>query len=118
MVKNLTYSAGLGASDHVILEFDFSCYSLQRKQPGNRLDLSRANFKLLNNRLRSINWDCLHHLDFSNSYAFFKAHIQECIEEAVPLSRPPCKKKKHLHQPKSAANEENQRISLEAVCIF
>ena len=93
MVKNLTYSAGLGASDHVILEFDFSCYSLQRKQPGNRLDLSRANFKLLNNRLRSINWDCLHHLDFSNSYAFFKAHIQECIEEAVPLSRPPCKKK-------------------------
>ena len=51
MVKNLNYSAGLGASDHVILGFDLICYTEYHKQTCNKLDYGRANFKLLKSKV-------------------------------------------------------------------
>ena len=91
MVKNLSYSAGLGASDHVILEFELTCYSVYRPSDS-KLDIGPGNFKLLNSMLFNIDWDQLHEFEFFSNYAFFKKNVHECIRKAIPMSRPSNKK--------------------------
>ena len=116
MVKNLRYSADLAASDHVIIEFELACYSETWKEPGNKLDFSRVNFKLPNNMLQNTNWSRLLELDFSGCYALFKSTIQECVAVAIPFSRPPSKKKKHISTEEHCSSEK-ERDSLEKIYL-
>ena len=117
MVKNLRYSAGLAASDHVIIEFELACYSETCKEPDNKLDFSRANFKLLNNMLQNTDWSRLRELDFSGCYALFKSTIQECIAVAILFSRPPSKKKNIYINRRALQLRKKERDSLETIYL-
>ena len=117
MVKNLRYSAGLAASDHVSIEFELACYSETCKEPDNKLDFSRANFKLLNNMLQNTDWSRFLELDFSGCYALFKSTIQECIAVAIPFSRPPSKKKNIYINRRALQLRKKERDSLETIYL-
>jgi len=63
MINEVLYQLGLGLSDHVCLEFKYSCYVERCNTLTPRLDLYRADFNKLNSLLNSVEWDEAH-MDF------------------------------------------------------
>ena len=51
MVKNLELLPGLGASDHVMIQFQLACYSPTVEPAIPHLNLNRGNYRLLNQHL-------------------------------------------------------------------
>ena len=63
MVKNLRFEAGLGHSDHVIIQFELCCYTDKRNSNTVKLNFKKANFDQLNTLIRGVQWEslgCMH----------------------------------------------------------
>ena len=48
---------------------------------------------LLKRRLLNIDWSQLQEVELPDSYALFKSSLDACIQEAIPMSRSPSKKR-------------------------
>ena len=88
MVKNLEYLPGLGASDHIILQFQLACYSPVTEPPEPRFNLHRGNYKLLNQRILEDNWAPCATLEVEDMYEFIKAKLSEHSKACIPLAKP------------------------------
>ena len=59
LIRNICYSAGLGSSDHVIIQFEVPCYSrssLQLNELTQNFNFGKADYRLLNDTLLKANW--------------------------------------------------------------
>ena len=56
MLTSLSYSSGLGKSDHVTLLFQLACYTSQPESCPTKLSIHRADFKRLNQMLLETDW--------------------------------------------------------------
>ena len=92
MVKNLSNSAGLGASDHVTLEFELSCYLMYRPS-GSRLDFGCGNFELLNSMLFNVDWDQLQELEFLVVMHSSRKMFMNALGKPFPCHGPPTRRR-------------------------
>ena len=90
MVRNLELLPGLGTSDHVMIQFQLTCYSPAVEPAIPRLNLNKGNYSLLNQRLSSANWASSANMDTETMYAFIKetltSHSLACIPRGKPRS--------------------------------
>ena len=111
MINEILYQPGLGLSDHVCLNFDYSCYVEKCNRPIPRFNLYYANFDQLNNLLNSIEWEeALRDLDINNAWKYFSSMFNTFIMECIPMSVP--KRKKNLYITREAKSLKNKRNRL------
>ena len=100
MINEILYQPGLGLSDHVCLNFNYSCYVEKCHRPIPRFTLCCANFDQLNNLLNSIEWEeALRDLDINNAWKYFSSMFNTFIMECIRMSVP--KKEKFIHHLRS-----------------
>ena len=88
MVKNLELLPGLGTSDHVMIQFQLACYSPAIDHAIPRLNLNKGNFKLLNQRLASVNWAASANMDTETMYTFIKETLTTQSCACIPQGKP------------------------------
>lgn len=88
MVRDLEFLPGLGASDHVVLQFQLACYSATAEPAEPRLNLNKGNYKLLNDHILSINWGASVELDTQEMYDFIKDTLTTLTCKFIPQAKP------------------------------
>ena len=96
MVSNMKYLAGLGASDHILIEFLLVCYT-SPCQNGifQRPALYKADYNKLRQQAASFPWMDIQGLEIQKAYTVFVEHILYLVDNFVPKSKP--KKSKNLY---------------------
>ena len=88
MIKNLEYLPGLGASDHVILQFQLAGYSPIAEPVEPRLNLSKGNYRQLNVKLSSVDWASVDEMDTQTMYTFIKDTLTTLSRKYIPRAKP------------------------------
>ena len=57
MINEILYQPGLGLSDHVCLNFEYSCYVERCNRSVPKFNLYRADFSKLNSLISSVDWE-------------------------------------------------------------
>lgn len=108
MINEISYQPGLGLSDHVCLNFNYSCYVEKCNRPISRFNLYRADFDQLSNLLHSVDWEeALKDLDTNSAWKYFSSMFSTFITKCIPMSVP--KRKKNLYITQEAKSLKNKR---------
>ena len=87
MVKEVEYGPHLGASDHVILTFDFHCRTLLPRELPERYLYDRGQYDRLRN-LMDIDWTAeLEDKSTQESWNLIVEHLQTAIAASIPMTR-------------------------------
>jgi len=87
MMYDISYSSGLGASDHLCINFSLMCcpapkHSTTRNQPYN---LNKGDYAKLRNLLDMVYWSAeMEHLNTNESWNFLLAHLHKAISCSIP----------------------------------
>ena len=107
MINEILYQPGLGLSDHVCLNFNYSCYVEKCNRPISGFNLYCADFDQLNSLLSSVDWEeALRDLNINNAWKYFSSMFNTFIMECIPMSVP--KRKKNLHITREAKSLKKQ----------
>ena len=87
MIKDLTTGAGLGSSDHLILQFGVECYSQKEDSILPKLALNKADTKKMIQLFNQIDWKTINSEGTLTFYQFFSGHLNDIIREYIPLLR-------------------------------
>ena len=87
MIKNLTYCAGLGSSDHLMLQFNIECYSEKEDTVTPKLALNKADTKKMLHLFCQVDWNVVEFADTLSFYRFFSNQLTSIIHECVPLQK-------------------------------
>ena len=111
MLSGLIYLPGLGKSDHVVLRFNVHCYTSRTSSDQVRLNFNRANFDLLNEKIRNLDWRCLAHLDIEEGFEFFRDTLSRLVAACIPSAR--CSKsRKNIYMNTEALRMKKKKITL------
>lgn len=88
MVQNLATLPPIGSSDHVVLQFQLTCYVSHSDTGGLRLNLNKGNYQLLNELIRETSWDTVVNPDPQRRYEHFKHTLQHLVLESIPKACP------------------------------
>ena len=86
MIKDVEYLAPLGRSDHSIIKFSIPC-KLEITIPKIKIQYEKGNYKGLNEKLNTIEWDKefeKYPSDVNRQWEFFKNKFTEAEKEFVP----------------------------------
>jgi len=95
MINNIEYLPGIGASDHVCLQFNFTCYSSPAPTSRPKYNLNQANFdRMMRELLQNADWnDSLATLDICSAWKLFSDKFTDIINECIPKFVPRRRKK-------------------------
>ena len=80
-MENVSYSTGLGASDHISFSVEINCYTKYVQS-----NTVRANYIAAKNELSQINWEETNGMKVHGSWEFFLNKLTGCIEKHVPIA--------------------------------
>ena len=99
MVQNLQFLPPLGSSDHLILTFNFVCYTPMLDHTNARPNLYKADFAQLRELIAATVWDVDEHNSFEESFERFKTTLNELISRCIPPAKPkPRRKNLYINQ--------------------
>ena len=111
MINEILYQPGLGLSDHVCLNFEYSCYVERCNRSVPKFNLYRADFSKLNSLISSVDWVAvMSDFDIISAWDYFSSVLENYIKECIPMSVP--KKKKNVYINREAKALKNKRNSL------
>ena len=91
LIQNLVYLPPIGNSDHVVLQFDISCYVHSTEPSRVRLNYNKGNFHHLNEMIRDTKWDFAESANMEQHYVSFRDTLSQittsCIPPACPKNR-------------------------------
>ena len=91
LIQNLVYLPPIGNSDHVVLQFDISCYVHSTASSRVRLNYNKGNFHRLNEMIGDANWEFVEPANIDQHYASFRDTLSRitvsCIPPACPKNR-------------------------------
>ena len=108
MVRNLEYLPGLGSSDHVILRFSLTCYSVIRPDPSPFH--THTNYELLTNELRACDWAQMDDMEMEDAYQFFKDSLAAAVVKSSKTRK--ARHKKSLYMNRRAFQLRKRKKSL------
>ena len=110
MINDILYQSGLGLSDHICLQFKYSCYVERCNRLTPRFDLYRADFDKLNSLLSLVEWDeALRDLDINSAWNYFSSKFDSFVKECIPMSVPRNRKNLYINrEAKSLKNKKNR----------
>ena len=86
MIGNESYLAGLGKSDHLILCFQFICYTQQPERIVNKLNYFKGNYLEINKELEAFDWtSVLQRLSLTASWETLADKIIQLVEVNIPV---------------------------------
>ncbi|MCG8032216.1 MAG: hypothetical protein JAZ03_08575 [Candidatus Thiodiazotropha taylori] len=93
MIDNVSYLTGLDKSDHLILTFDFKCYTLQTNQDSTqqgRLNFFKGDYDAIREDLAKVDWDdAIDGEDLRQSWTGFTEANIKMMKKHIPVSKPP-----------------------------
>ena len=88
MVNNMTYSPGLGKSDHLILTFQFVCYTESIETAFSKRNYHKGDYKKICSELEVVDWNqVLQRLSLSESWEILVDKLTNLIESNVPVCK-------------------------------
>ena len=92
MIENLTTHPSLGKSDHLILSFNYICYTLPvfKCEQKSRLNFFKGDYVSIREELDKINWtNNLNGMDMLQSWRSFAEINIDLMEKYIPVSKTP-----------------------------
>ena len=92
MIENLTTHPSLGKSDHLILSFNYICYTLPdfKCEQKSRLNFFKGDYVSIREELDKINWtNNLNGMDMLQSWRSFAEINIDLMEKHIPVSKTP-----------------------------
>ena len=108
MVKELRLSAGLGSSDHLVLESQLECYSRKTANDVPKLALNKADVTKMLHMLRQIHWKEASSSDTITFHKQLSDHFNAIIEQCVPLRRDN-NKKRNIYMTRQAMAQKKKK---------
>ena len=106
MINNIEYLPGIGASDHLCLQFNFICYSSPASTNRPKYNLNQADFSRMRELLQALDWnDLLDTLDICSAWELFGNAFTDIINDCIP-KYVPRKRKKYFYDTKSTFAEK------------
>eukprot|EP00794_Sanderia_malayensis_P016301 gene16301-17938_t len=88
MIEDIQYDAPLGKSDHLVLKFNFLCYSENKEEIASKLLYHKGNYKQMNEELASHSWEEeLKHMNIEESWNLLESRILEAVKRNIPRSK-------------------------------
>ena len=94
MVETVKYMPPLGKSDHLLLSFNFNCYTADHSEKSRRYMYHKGDYEKLNDLLRNAEWSSHENDSVASMWEFFKESIQTTVDECIPMSNSGKSKKK------------------------
>ena len=85
MIDNLQYQTNLGASDHLVLTFDFVCYIPPNKGPPRR-NFFKGDYDAMREVLQKSTWEFDHLESIDDIWNLFSDRLCQIITDFVPQS--------------------------------
>ena len=86
MISNVSYLAGLGKSDHLVICFQFICYTQQPETTVNKLNDFKGNYLEINKELEAIDWtSILQGLNLTELWETLADKIIQLVEVNIPV---------------------------------
>ena len=102
MVQDITYTAGLGSSDHTCtcIQFHLNCTATRTERNTTGYNYGNANFNQLRDILQEVDWDNkLKELNSSKTWEIISELINKAIDTCIPkFNQPPKKRHKYLNR--------------------
>ena len=87
-MSNVSYLAGLGKSDHLVICFQFICYTQQPETIVNKLNYFKGNYLEINKELEAIVWtSILQRLSLTESWETLEDKIIQLAEVNIPVCK-------------------------------
>ena len=91
MISNIEYQAPLWSetaqSDHLVLVFDFNCYSEYEDPISDKYNYKKANFDLLRDKIKEIKWDQVLENNMEEATKTFYDIYNKAVRECIPLTK-------------------------------
>ena len=93
LVQNLVYHPPIGNSDHIVLQFELTCYAPLTEKSSVRRNLNKGNYQLLNALIRETDWDAAAPLSLQQRYESLKETLDRLVVRCVPRACPKGKRR-------------------------
>ena len=93
LVQNLTYLPPLGNSDHVMLQFEVTCYTKRTDSDRVRLNFNKGDYGHLNKMIRETVWDVAEPSDIQQQYGIFRDTLSHLVASCIPPTCPRSKRR-------------------------
>ena len=90
MIENIDYGNPLGKSDHLVLTFEFKCYTKQNTNIKNVQIYAKGKYDLMEAELGEINWEAElqeREADVNKQWKYIKERILEAADKYIPKKR-------------------------------
>ncbi|MEW8547739.1 MAG: hypothetical protein AB2693_29880, partial [Candidatus Thiodiazotropha sp.] len=88
MIDNIEYFSGLGKSDHLVLYFNFLCYTELKDSKFTKLNYFKGNYNEIQKELLSVDWNLVfQRLSLSESWKVLADKIIQLVESNIPECR-------------------------------
>ena len=86
LVQCVKHHPGLGESDHECIRFSLNCKE-ETTKPGSMKNYYKADYKLIRERLKKVNWENELKNDFTTAYMSFCKIIEKAMEGCIPENK-------------------------------
>ena len=90
MIENIEYGNPLGKSDHLVLKFEFKCYTKQNTKEKNIQIYAKGKYDLMQEELKKVNWETVlqeREADVNKQWNYIKERILEATNKYIPKRR-------------------------------
>ncbi|MEW8545255.1 MAG: reverse transcriptase family protein [Candidatus Thiodiazotropha sp.] len=88
MVNNVKYLPSMGRSDHIVLNFNFNCYTETIFSCFERYNFHKGDYKSCVDVLQEVDWDLvMEGLGVSESWTYFAETLIQLIMNYIPVSK-------------------------------
>ena len=90
MIGNIEYGNPLGKSDHLVLTFEFKCYTKQNTKEKNIQIYAKGKYDLMREELKKVNWEAVlqeKQADVNKQWDYIKERILEAANKYIPKRR-------------------------------
>ena len=90
MIENIDYGNPLGKSDHLVLTFEFKCYTKRNTKDKNVQIYAKGKYDLMEAELRAIKWEAKlqeREADVNKQWKYIKERILEAADKYIPSKR-------------------------------
>ena len=90
MIENIEYGNPLGKSDHLVLTFEFKCYTKQNTKEKNIQIYAKGKYDLMREELKKVNWEAVlqeREADVNKQWDYIKERILEAANKYIPKRR-------------------------------
>ena len=90
MIENIEYGNPLGKSDHLVLTFEFKCYTKQHTKNKKIQMYAKGKYDLMDKELRKVKWEAElreREADVNKQWNYIKGRILEAADKYIPTIR-------------------------------